>query len=635
VTTDDSTASDDDDIVPTAADAEIQEVRKQLQHKKLLFKQFGLGQGKIRKDFVEKCKEHDAPVFEQPKSSFRTAEEFHSRMVELFENTTWQKNKRLGPEVQKVTLGCTADYAGVVYWSAFHGANISLWGPLRQLGIHLGATFTNIDIVKNTPRCIHTDSRNTGKTLIVTFGNYTGGKFQVWPGREKRGGAPDESDESIRSEVHDPHYLRPLDERTRGIFFKGEHYHSACERGGDDDRYSVVYYCKIKCKHQLGRGKQCPPSAATFARELKRKDNIISQVKEVEEGGVGEHDEAEEAEVEEDGRQPHLPHLTNAPAVSASSTRGGKDNGSGWGGGGGGSIEGGGTHGSVSSSNNVDSNLHSISSLASASCGVQAVPNKRMISLAAVNSTTLKVPSAGTVPALTTVRKISMSSSKPVQNSGMGSRASTNSKYSTACDQQGDAQVTREKHTSNGKQPKQCWNKENCHFNECPFHHPYGRKLFDDFLLDDDSAAICKHHMENGVCWWTTRYMEKHPDNPVPCKHHHPRPPHHQPPSRVEQDTKRRRITVEDHCVENGHDYHHATGRRAHTECRASKDKSGKGKGGKGKGGKGKGGKGKGGKGKGGKGKGKGCKSGKSGKGGKAKGKGGKGKGKGGKGKGS
>jgi hypothetical protein len=277
---DDGDGDTGDGIALTVAEAQMQELREEKNHKALLLRESQMRESRMREaqmreaqmrrgfpaDLAQQWAEHDVVRFEP-------AEEFHDMVVRQLDGVTWNiRSKRLGPKVQKVTLGYTADQKGCQDWSRdqidLEGRGICLWGNLRQLGLRLGATFSSIDIIKNTPRRIHTDDGNTGESLIVTFGKYTtGGKFEVWPGRKKGHGEPDKSTASV---VHDPHYLRPSGGQ-RGKVFNGAHYHSACVTD-DGDRYSVVYYYAKKLKRKLGDAK-CPPSAAHYANQLKRADN--------------------------------------------------------------------------------------------------------------------------------------------------------------------------------------------------------------------------------------------------------------------------------------------------------------------------------------------------------------------------
>jgi serine/threonine protein kinase len=170
-------------------------------------------------EFVAQMKEYDTVNFDPPL-------EFHDLMVRRFEAAKFKKSERLGPNLHKLTLGFTTSRSNrVTSWSRDLRLNFNLWGPLRLLGRRLGIRFTSIDIVKNCPRAIHTDKGNVGTSKIVTFGNYAGGKFEVWPGRCLADGKPNEN--MPGSQVVDPHYLRS---EGQGHEFDGKNWHSACER---------------------------------------------------------------------------------------------------------------------------------------------------------------------------------------------------------------------------------------------------------------------------------------------------------------------------------------------------------------------------------------------------------------------
>ena len=107
-------------------------------------------------------------------------------LFNMFENITFTKkagasNRRGFPENHlAMTFG--------LVWRRFdHKADISahtkkypeIWAVIKQIGDATGWVFSSVHVNKNVLCPPHKDSKNAGKTLLVAFGDYTGGESVV------------------------------------------------------------------------------------------------------------------------------------------------------------------------------------------------------------------------------------------------------------------------------------------------------------------------------------------------------------------------------------------------------------------------------------------------------------------------
>lgn len=154
--------------------------------------------------------------------------------VELFnvlENTKFAKkagcsNRRGFPEQHlALTFG--------LVWKRFkHNSGISVhtkqypeaWRLIKEIGDSTGWSFSSVHVNKNVLCPPHKDSKNAGRTLLVAFGDYTGGESMV---------------EEMAYDID----LKPV------IFDGSQLVHWTAPFEGT--RYSLVFYHHSKCIQKL------------------------------------------------------------------------------------------------------------------------------------------------------------------------------------------------------------------------------------------------------------------------------------------------------------------------------------------------------------------------------------------------
>jgi hypothetical protein len=213
----------------------------------------GLAPKKIRNDKNDNLwsdlaphKLHDALVGELDRTDFR------------LDTSRWK-----GIEKEGLMLGFTSKRAdhSANYWSADTVGNLMLYGVLRRLAKEAAPdlTWSTAQLHKNCPSRVHRDTNNCGPSLIIEFGAFEGGGFEIWERCTHFCNGEDKPTCDCSSETPSAHYLTSA---GKGLRFDGNDPHTAL-RPNSGNRYSVVFYCHRELAKLLDTSKS-PPSAQAY-----------------------------------------------------------------------------------------------------------------------------------------------------------------------------------------------------------------------------------------------------------------------------------------------------------------------------------------------------------------------------------
>jgi hypothetical protein len=215
----------------------------------------------------KKRKSQDKGLVQRERSSssnYEVTDEEHDMAVKLLREVNWAKCQntsrrnviRLGDKkTPKNSVGkeyCHSfifgknmkdSTGGLSYWSTEYEELYAFFQSLINR-VHPEHNYTNITVNKNLVCKKHTDGGNTGRSYIISFGNFTGGRLII----EKKGGG-------------DP---RPMDIFRKFVGFEGSLQPHETE-SFEGERYSAVFYTSSIVPTEAAprvRPPMLPPTAA-------------------------------------------------------------------------------------------------------------------------------------------------------------------------------------------------------------------------------------------------------------------------------------------------------------------------------------------------------------------------------------
>jgi hypothetical protein len=91
-----------------------------------------------------------------------------------------KSNRRGFPKHRATTFGITrARYSGKVGPSAATLKWPHIWILIQKLGQHLNFEYKSVQVNKNVTCPLHKDTNNVGDSLLISFGEYTGGEIVI------------------------------------------------------------------------------------------------------------------------------------------------------------------------------------------------------------------------------------------------------------------------------------------------------------------------------------------------------------------------------------------------------------------------------------------------------------------------